>query len=218
MLGADIKAAQCGTGAGGPPIAPSAEALADIPGNYLQLYQQAAAHYELGGDGWSWLAGIGSVETDHGRLNAPGVTSGENSAGAGGPMQFLSDTWASYGVDGNRDGRVSRYDPRDAIPAAARYLHASGAPGDWPRALFAYNHAGWYVADVAQRAGAYRGAAHANPNAAPAAAGGQRVADTGTASLPTRPPGPIAQTRGDHQARPLGRWQDDNAVDLAVPT
>src|SRR3954469_19078424 len=167
MLGADIKAAQCGTGAGGPPIAPSAEALADIPGNYLQLYQQAAAHYELGGDGWSWLAGIGSVETDHGRLRAPGVSSGENSAGAGGPMQFLADTWASYGVDGNRDGRVSRYDPRDAIPAAARYLHASGAPGDWPRALFAYNHAGWYGADVAARAAAHRRAAPAHPTGPP---------------------------------------------------
>src|SRR3954468_24112527 len=51
----------------------------------------------------------------------------------------------------------------------------------------------------------------------PAEAGGRRVAQAGTASLPTRPPGPIAQTRADHQARPLGDWQSDNAVDLAVP-
>ena len=50
--------------------APSAEALSDIPGNYLELYQQAAVEYQLGGDGWSILAGVGSIETDHGRLDA----------------------------------------------------------------------------------------------------------------------------------------------------
>ena len=137
------------------------------------------------------------------------MTSGENRAGAGGPMQFVVGTWASYGVDGNGDGVVSRYDARDAIPAAARYLRASGAPGDWRRALFAYNHAGWYVVDVAERAAAYRGAAHTDPNAAPAS--GERVADAGTPSLPTRPPGPIAVTRADYQARPLGSWQTDNS-------
>src|SRR3954451_5612632 len=163
LLGADLEAAPCGDPAGGgPAYAPSGEALADIPGNYLVLYQRAAAAYGLGGEGWSWLAAVGSIETDHGRLQAPGVTSSENSAGAGGPMQFLAGTWAAYGVDGNHDGTVSRYDARDAIPAAARYLHASGAPADWRRALFAYNHAGWYVADVAQRAAGYRGAAHAD--------------------------------------------------------
>src|SRR3954462_10488665 len=190
LLGADLETAQCGDGSqGGPAYAPSGEALADTPGNYLALYQQAAARYGLGGDGWSWLAGVGSIETNHGRLHAAGVTSGENFAGAGGPMQFLTGTWAAYGVDGNRDGTVSRYDPRDAIPTAARYLHASGAPVDWRRALFAYNHAGWHVADVTQRAGAYRGAAQATPSAPPASS--ERVAQAGRASLPTRPPSPI---------------------------
>jgi hypothetical protein len=215
LLGAELEAGECGEAGGGPAYAPSAEALAGIPGNYLVLYQRAAAAYGLGGEGWSWLAAVGSIETDHGRLRAPGVTSGENRAGAGGPMQFLSATWAAYGVDGNGDGVVSRYDARDAIPGAARYLQASGAPGDWPRALFAYNHAGWYGVDVARRAAAYRGAAKANSNAPPAS--GRRVADAGTPSLPTQPPGPIAQTRADHRARPLGSWQTDDAVDLAVP-
>jgi murein DD-endopeptidase MepM/ murein hydrolase activator NlpD len=217
LLGADIRAAQCGAGDGAL-YAPSAEALADIPGNYLQLYEQAAAEYQLGGDGWSWLAAVGSIETDHGRLEAPGVTTGENSAGAGGPMQFLAETWRSYGVDGNGDGAADRYDPRDAIPGAARYLKASGAPRDWPRAVFAYNHAGWYVLDVTQRAAGYRGAAQANPDALPVNASGQRVADASTPSLPTQPPGPIVQTRADHQARSLGRWQDDNAIDIGVPS
>jgi hypothetical protein len=67
-------------------------------------------------------------------------------------------TWESYGVDGNHDGRRSPYDPADAIPAAAKYLRATGAPGDYRAALFAYNHAEWYVADVLAKAAQYRGA------------------------------------------------------------
>ncbi len=36
-------------------------------------------------------------------------------------------------------------DPRDAILGAANYLRASGAPGDYRRALFAYNRSTAYV-------------------------------------------------------------------------
>jgi hypothetical protein len=63
-------------------------------------------------------------------------------------MQFMPETWAGYGVDANGDGVADPYDPEDAIFAAANYLRASGAPGDWYNAIFAYNHADWYVADV----------------------------------------------------------------------
>jgi hypothetical protein len=61
------------------------------------------------------------------------------------------------GLDGDHDGRTSAYDPADAIPAAARYLKASGAPQDYRAALFAYNHAEWYVAEVLAKAAQYRG-------------------------------------------------------------
>lgn len=130
---------------------PNAVAVADIPPLYLQLYRQAGQTY---GIDWAILAGIGKVETDHGRLKAPGVTSGVNSYGCcAGPMQFdLRGTWPAYGQGGNI------YDPRDAIPAAARYLVASGAPKDYHRAILAYNHAEWYVAKVLAQAEAYRGA------------------------------------------------------------
>ena len=47
-------------------------------------------------------------------------------------------TWAAYG-----QGDVN--DPHDAILGAARYLKASGAPGDMQRALFAYNPSREYV-------------------------------------------------------------------------
>ena len=65
-------------------------------------------------------------------------------------MQFgigvgrAGNAWARYGADFDRDGRRSVYDPGDAIPAAARYLCAAGAPRRLDRALYAYNHS-WVV-------------------------------------------------------------------------
>src|ERR1700710_1538150 len=119
------------TGSGSAPVgeyAPSPFALRDIPPEYMRVYQAAGATV-----GWEDLAAIGKVETNHGRSAAPGVRSGVNSFGCcSGPMQFSvvgkPSTWDSYGVAGNHDGRTSPFDPADAIPAAARYLQASGAP------------------------------------------------------------------------------------------
>jgi hypothetical protein len=153
----------------------SAFALRDIPPDFLALYQEAAEHYGLD---WAVLAAIGKIETDHQRAPLPGVRSGVNRHGCcGGPMQFWiapphPNTWDRYGLDGDRDGRRDPHDPADAIPAAARYLRASGAPGDYQRALFAYNHATWYVDDVLAMSGRYRGDAQPGNLAgdAPAAA------------------------------------------------
>ena len=111
---------------------------------------------------WSVLAAIGKVESDHGRSRLPGVRSGWNTAGAAGPMQFgigvgrAGNAWARYGADFDRDGRRSVYDPGDAIPAAARYLCAAGAPRRLDRALYAYNHSWTYVAKVKAIAARYR--------------------------------------------------------------
>jgi NlpC/P60 family len=163
--------------------APSQEALADIPPAYLALYQAAPASW-CPGLSWTVLAGIGKVESDHGRLPAPGVTSGANPWGAAGPMQFgiggaAGHTWDGarhsgpihpappsgsdpavygYGVDGDGDKIADVYNPADAIPAAARYLAANGAPSDLRAAIFAYNHAGWYVDQVLAQAARYAGA------------------------------------------------------------
>jgi Transglycosylase SLT domain len=132
----------------------SALAEREIPPLYLRLYEQAAQHYGLS---WAVLAGIGRVECDHGRDPAPSCTRQGvvNSAGAGGPMQFLASTWAQYGVDAHGDGPPDRWDPADAIYGAANYLRASGAPGDYEQAIYAYNHASWYVADVESWAAKY---------------------------------------------------------------
>src|SRR5690606_17149596 len=72
---------------------PSTEARHDIPAQMLVLYQAAASNCPV--LHWSVLAAIGKIETDHGRSPLPGVSSGENSSGAGGPMQFLAPTFDS---------------------------------------------------------------------------------------------------------------------------
>jgi hypothetical protein len=121
-----------------------------IPARLIPIYNAAANHYRLGEDGWSYLAAINEIETDFGRnLNT-------SSAGAQGWMQFMPGTWATYGVDANHDGKRDPYDPEDAIFAAANYLRANGAPQNWHDAIYAYNHAEWYVDDVTIQAKQYR--------------------------------------------------------------
>ena len=116
---------------------------------YERLYRQSAREYGFGED-WHVLAAVGEVESNHGENMGPSI------AGAMGPMQFLPSTWETSGVDGNGDGTANIMDPRDAIPAAAGYLKAGGAPKDWYRALFTYNHADWYVVKVLGVAEGYR--------------------------------------------------------------
>jgi peptidoglycan hydrolase CwlO-like protein len=116
---------------------------------YMELYETAAVTYGFGPD-WYILAAVGKVESDHGRAMGP------SSAGAMGPMQFMPTTWETSGVDGNGDGVANVMDPEDAIPAAASYLQDGGAPQDWYRALYSYNHADWYVKKVLAVAEAYR--------------------------------------------------------------
>jgi hypothetical protein len=133
----------------------SAQARAEIPAQYLRLYLAAARRYGLD---WAILAGIGKVECDHGRDPAPSCTQEGvvNSAGAGGPAQFLASTWSEYGVSVDGDS-PNRWNPADAIFGMANYLRASGAPGNYREAIYAYNHAWWYVAEVERWAAIYRG-------------------------------------------------------------
>ena len=88
------------------------------------------------------LASINRIET------AFGTNLNVSTAGAVGWMQFMPSTWKAYGVDANGDGRKDPYNPVDAICAAARYLKAAGGDTDLRSAIFAYNHADWYVDEV----------------------------------------------------------------------
>jgi hypothetical protein len=145
-----------GRNAGGVASPPSRAARAEIPASYLALYRSSAR--SCPGLPWGVLAGIGKVETNHGRSPAPGVRSGVNAFGCcAGPMQFNirngpPSTWDRYGRGGNV------YDPADAVPAAARLLCANGARGghNVRGAIYAYNHAWWYVDQVLALARAYQ--------------------------------------------------------------
>jgi SLT domain-containing protein len=114
-----------------------------IPPFLLSIYQAAGTEY---GIRWEVLAAINEIETDYGRnLNV-------SSAGALGWMQFIPSSWRTYGVDANNDGQKDPYNPVDAIFAAARYLKAAGGEQNLRGAIFAYNHADWYVDSVLLRA------------------------------------------------------------------
>ena len=132
-----------------PSLPTSTCAATGVPPTLIPIYQQAAAAYALGPQGPAVLAAINQVET------AFGTNLGPSYAGAVGWMQFMPETWASYGVDANGDGAEDPNNPEDAIYAAASYLSASGMPADTYGAIFAYNHADWYVAEVLASAGCY---------------------------------------------------------------
>jgi hypothetical protein len=141
---------------------PSGQAKRGIPADYLARYRAVGRAYRVP---WPILAGIGSIETDHGRSRAPGVHSGVNSFGCcSGPMQFNTrdgppSTWDRYGVDGNHDRSKDIYDPADAIASAANYLRAllRHADGNLSQAILGYNHSQAYVNDVLARARRYAG-------------------------------------------------------------
>ena len=162
-------------------------AKAGIPVPALRAY--ATAQLRLADDdaachlGWTTLAGIGWVESEHGTFD--GRTLGDDGApsspilgptldGSGdvaavpgddgswaqaaGPMQFIPSTWSTWASDGDGDGVADVQDLDDAAYAAGRYLCASGSlasgPG-WAQAVFSYNHSQAYVDQVYAAAQAY---------------------------------------------------------------
>ena len=170
LLFAGSSGAQCGTaGAGAVQPGVSTEAANSIPASYLKWFQKAGLQYNIPRP---VLAGIGKVESDDGRTTLTGVISGSNNFGAAGPMQIGIDgasgnQWgglprhpASMAVTGvatdeDGDGVANVYDPADAIGGAAKYLVAHGAQQNIPAAIFAYNHANWYVEEVLSWASTY---------------------------------------------------------------
>jgi soluble lytic murein transglycosylase-like protein len=132
-----------------PSLPASSCAISGVPPVLIPIYHRASDAYGLGPQGPAILAGINAIETGFGQNLGPSY------AGAEGWMQFMPETWAMYGVDANGDGVKDPNNPEDAIFAAARYLDAAGMPEDVWGAIFAYNHADWYVEDVLANAGCY---------------------------------------------------------------
>ena len=124
---------------------------AGVPSSLLTLYKASAEMY-CPGMSWTVLAAINEIES------GDGANVGPSSAGALGPMQFLPSTWADWGI--SAFGQPSPPDimnPLDAVPSAARLLCAAGAgrPATLSQAIFAYNHATWYVDEVLALASEY---------------------------------------------------------------
>jgi soluble lytic murein transglycosylase-like protein len=97
------------------------------------FYAEAQRQFHVA---WHVLAAVNYVESAFNKLR------NSSTAGAQGPMQFIPSTWRAYGMGGNV------HDPHDAILGAANYLHANGAPRNYPRALFRYNPSPLYVEAV----------------------------------------------------------------------
>lgn len=144
---------------------------AGIPSRALLAY--AAATLELAdqdpscGVGWATLAAIGWAESAHGSHDgatmsesgvvAPGIhgipIGGDTDGGAidgdvnvdraVGPMQFIPDTWARWGTDGDADGVIDPHDIDDAALTAGRYLCAASGgmttASGWETGIAAYN-------------------------------------------------------------------------------
>jgi cell wall-associated NlpC family hydrolase len=169
LLFAGGSGANCGSAAATVAQPGASKDAASIPGDYLKWFQRVGLQYNVP---WTVLAGIGKVESDDGRTSLPGVSSKSNAFGAAGPMQIgiggaSTNVWggaavhpASEVVDGvatdeDGDGTASVYDPADAIAGAAKYLVAHGLEQNVAAAIFAYNHADWYVEEVLSWASTY---------------------------------------------------------------
>ncbi|HTR91255.1 MAG TPA: C40 family peptidase [Trebonia sp.] len=171
----------------------SKEAANSIPSDYLKWFQRVGLQYNVS---WTVLAGIGKVESDDGRTTLPGVKTGSNAFGAAGPMQIgiggaSTNVWGGAAVhkaslvvngvatDEDGDGTASVYDAADAIAGAAKYLVEYGVQQNVPGAIFAYNHATWYVQEVLSWASTY---ASGGFTVADASQGGGTANVTGTGS------------------------------------
>ena len=175
-----------------------------VPPFLIPIYIAAGQAYDVP---WNVLASINQIETDFGRIGQQ-----VSYAGALGWMQFMPGTWKAYGVDASGDGVADPFNPVDAIYAAARYLSANGASTDLNRAIFAYNHADWYVDRVLQTASVY------------GSLPGGLVAETGSLAFGRFPlKGRVsyaddfrrAQVEGD---KPKGLWIDGRPDARAVAT
>ena len=89
-----------------------------------------------------------------------------------GPMQFIPGSWATFGVDGDGDGKADPFDIDDAAASAAKYLCRAGG-GDLSseasqrNAVYSYNRSTSYVDTVMALAVVYAGGAPIDGSPAP---------------------------------------------------
>ncbi|MFD7069415.1 lytic murein transglycosylase [Streptomyces sp. NPDC059913] len=187
---------------------------------------------------WQLLAAIGKVESGHargGRVDGNGTTFSpilgpvldgrgfamikdtDNGAYDGdsthdravGPMQFIPSTWATWGQDGNGDGRKDPNNVYDAALAAGRYLCAGSRDlslaADLDRAVLSYNHSDAYLRTVRSWFDYYKRGTHEVPDGT-----GALPPDLGSGTGPTPPPSrtPGSGTKPSKPSKPGGGPKD----------
>lgn len=167
---------------------PGPTTVTGIPTQDLPYFDGAAQQFNLGPDGWAYLAAINSDESQFDTSHLPGVFSGTNADGAAGPMQLgvtgkAGDTWDEYkaSIPANLTGGAEPpnvYNEADAVYAGAAKLSADGAPGDWMKALIAWNDFPPEIQYVTQHVAEYLAAAQG---------GGGGTLTAGTATIGTTP-------------------------------
>jgi hypothetical protein len=173
------------------PTGPGPASVPGIPQNLLPIFEGAAGQFQLGNDGWAYLAALNNAESTFGTNNGPGtgVLSGSNSAGAAGPMQIgiggaATDNWDTIiaEIPASLSGGTqppSVYNETDAVYGAAALLKKWGAPASWQAALVAWNNYPPEIAQVTQLVAQYtqtgQGPAGMTPvtTTSPLPAGGQ---------------------------------------------
>lgn len=98
-------------------------------------------------------------DTDHGKWD--GDTTFDRAVG---PMQFIPSSWATFGVDGDGDGKADPFDIDDAAASAAKYLCRAGggnlsSEASQRDAVYSYNRSTAYVDTVMALAAVYAGGA-----------------------------------------------------------
>ncbi len=185
---------------GGAPTGPGPSSVPGIPPNLLPIFEGAAQQFELGNDGWAYLAAFNYAESGFGADNGPGtgVLSGSNSAGAAGPMQIgiggaATDNWDTIvaeipaGLPGGTQP-PSVYNEVDAVYGAAALLKKWGAPQNWPAALVAWNNYPPEIAQVTQLVAQYTQTGQGNSSAPAAATSTAPVPPGGQGCVPVSGP------------------------------
>ncbi|MEE1801675.1 lytic murein transglycosylase [Streptomyces sp. NPDC101062] len=179
---------------------------------------------------WQLLAAIGKVESGQargGQVDADGTTNAPilgpvlNGVGfanisdtdnglydgdtthdrAVGPMQFIPSTWATWGQDGNGDGRKDPNNIYDAALAAGYYLCAGNrdlsVEADLHRAILGYNQSREYLNTVLTWFRYYKNGTHEVPDGQgvlPVGSGPGSPTTVQPSPTPTRTPIPTPST------------------------
>ncbi|MFI7313542.1 lytic transglycosylase domain-containing protein [Streptomyces hygroscopicus] len=143
-----------------------------------------------------------------------------------GPMQFIPSTWASWGRDGNGDGKKDPNNIYDAALAAGSYLCAGGrdlsVKAHLDRAILGYNHSQEYLNTVLSWFEYYKRGTHEVPDGAGVLpANGGSGGGSGSGNKGSGKDGGKGKDQGkgkEENAHTLPKPSDENGNSTPTPT